>query len=667
MRKNISVLFSIILGVAVGLMPASHALALERLKEEPAPAAKGSDLGKPVKEELVTKGTKIEFTVKPVAGAELTEGQFADLAFTVTDATTGNPITPIYPGAWIDLKTGGATGKEAQTYTCDQKVQLYFKGIMTFRPLLDLNSYYILAMNHDATISVIDPIIGMQNITHLYAMIHMKRPGEDWTYGREQKDLFVTMPKAGEVAVVNTETFKVDKNIAVGSNPVRVVLQPDMKYLLVGLDADNKDESGVAVIDSSKKEKVAFIATGAGHHEIAFSDDSLFAYVTNAKSGTLSVVDMQTLKKVKDIELKGLPVSVAYSKLSKAAYVSVGDAGYVAIVDGKSQGVREKIELKPGLWAVRFAPGDRWGFVLNARENLLYVFDASDNKVRYTTEIDKEPDQIMFTKNYAYIRTRATNYVRLIQLDNLGAVEKLSPIEVTGGQKPPKEAEFESIADNIIESSMEGHMLVVNPADGVVFFYMEGHSVPMGSYRMYGSRLARAPKVVNRNLRQLQPGVYGTRIKVPASGEFEVAMLIDSPKIIHCFTFTAKPDPGVDKTPPYPDIVYLNTVWQTKAPGELKFSFKLVSPKDGTPVAEAKDVYVQLIHSSGFPSFTRNVKYVGDGVYEDVLTVPRDGMYYVLISSPSLNLSAKDRTPAQIYAVGDGKKMPRRSDIEKKK
>ncbi len=621
----------------------------------PAPKAeaKKAVLGAPVKEEIAEKGAKIEFTVRPVGGGEIMEGQFADLALKVTDATTGNPISPLYPGAWIDLKEGGATGKEAETYTCEKKVQLYFKGIMTFRPLLDLNSYYILAMNQDPSISVIDPIIGMQNITHLYTMIHLKRPGEDWTYGREQKDLYVTMPKADEVALVNTETFKVDKNIAVGKNPVRIVLQPDKHYLWVGLDSDSKEASGVAVIDTGTQEKAAFIATGAGHHEIALSDDSTYAFVTNAKDGSLSVIDVQALKKVKDIELKGLPVGVAYSSLSKSAYVSVGDAGYVAVIDGKKHTMTGKIEAKPGLWAIRFAPGDRWGFVLNARESLLYVFDASDNKIRYTTDIEKEPDQIMFTKNYAYIRTRATNYVRLISLADIGKVEKLNPVEVTGGQTPPKQAEFESIADNIIESSMEGHLVLVNPADGVVFFYMEGHSVPMGSYRIYGGHVARAPQIVNRNLRQISPGVYGTRIKVPASGEFEVAVLVDSPKVIHCFTFTAKPNPELAKEAPYPNIEYLNTEWTTKAPGEFRFVFKLVSPKDGMPVPEAKDVYVQLIHSSGFPSFTRNAKYVGDGVYEEVLQVPRDGLYYLLISSPSLKLSAKDRVPVQMHAVKD--------------
>jgi YVTN family beta-propeller protein len=638
----------------------------EEQKKETSAAGKGTaeeqtqtkriEEGGGVREEIVAKGTKIEFSAKPATGSAIMEGEFADIAIKVTDATTGSPVTPLSPGAWIDLKTGGTTGKEAEGYTCDQKVNLYFKGIMTFRPMLDLNSYFILTMNNDASISVIDPIIGMQNITHLYSMIHLKKPGEDWTFGRDEKQLFVTMPKADEVAVVSVETFKVLTNIPVGSNPVRIALQPDKKYLWVGLDPDKKEESGVAVIEAGKQEKVAFIPTGAGHHEIAFSDDSLYAFVTNSKDGTLSIIDVQALKKVKDIELKGLPVGVAYSSLSKAAYVSVGDAGYVAVVDGKSHTMTAKITGKPGLWAIRFAPGDRWGFVLNAKEGLVQVFDTADNKIRYTTEVDKEPDQIMFTKNYAYVRSRATNKVNLLSLTDLGKAEKLPAIEISGGQKPPKEAQFESIADNIVESSMEGHLVVVNPADGIAFYYMEGMSVPMGSYRIYGGHLARSPKVVSRNLRQIAPGVYGTRIKVPASGEFEVAMLIDSPRVTHCFNFTAKTNPDLDKTPPYPNIEYLNTDWKAKAPGEFKVSFKLVNPRDGMPVVGANDVYVQNIHSSGFPSFTNLTKHVGNGVYEVDVKLPKEGIYYIMISSPSLKLSAKDRVPVQLRALADKEK-----------
>ena len=66
-----------------------------------------------------------------------------------------------------------------------------------------------------------------------------------------------------------------------GMAPARVALQPDGRYLWVGNDASEPTASGVTVIDTEASASVAFIATGAGHHEIAFSEDSRYAFVRN--------------------------------------------------------------------------------------------------------------------------------------------------------------------------------------------------------------------------------------------------------------------------------------------------------------------------------------------------------------------------------------------------
>ena len=83
------------------------------------------------------------------------------------------------------------------------------------------------------------------------------------------------MPKAGMVAVVDLENFEVIQNVAVGDNAVRIALQPDGRHLWVGIDGSEPQKSGVTIVDAHDYKVVAHIATGAGHHEIAFSDDSL--------------------------------------------------------------------------------------------------------------------------------------------------------------------------------------------------------------------------------------------------------------------------------------------------------------------------------------------------------------------------------------------------------
>ena len=133
--------------------------------------------------------------------------------------------------------------------------------------------------------------------------------------------------------------------------PARVALQNDGRYLWVG------DESGVTVIDTSTLKVAAQLKTGAGQHEIAFTDDDRFAFVTNKQDGTLSVIDMRKLARVKDIKVGATPVAIAFSSLSKALYVASED-GTIAVVDGARLEILTRMKTQPGLRSLAFAA--RW-------------------------------------------------------------------------------------------------------------------------------------------------------------------------------------------------------------------------------------------------------------------------------------------------------------------
>ena len=79
-------------------------------------------------------------------------------------------------------------------------------------------------------------------------------------------------------------------------------------------------------------QKVARIATGAGHHELAFTSDDRYAFVTNSQDGALSVIDIRQLKKVKDIRTGQRPSAIAFSSLSKAVYVTDEVDGTITVI-----------------------------------------------------------------------------------------------------------------------------------------------------------------------------------------------------------------------------------------------------------------------------------------------------------------------------------------------
>ena len=66
-----------------------------------------------------------------------------------------------------------------------------------------------------------------------------------------------------------------------------------------------------------------------------------------------------------------------------------------------------RLETKPGIKTVRFDPSGRYGFAANQKEDAVYIFDAATNRPLQTVPVEKGPNQISFTKTFAYIRSAA--------------------------------------------------------------------------------------------------------------------------------------------------------------------------------------------------------------------------------------------------------------------
>ena len=169
------------------------------------------------------------------------------------------------------------------------------------------------------------------------------------------------MPDAGRVAVVDTPTWKVTAEIETGAHPRRLGLQPDGQYLWAATDA------GVVAIGArdSQPKKIASSRPDRVAHDLAFSDDSRFAFVTNEAEGTVAVIDVAKLAEARKLPVGARPVSIAWSSQAKAAYVSSAGDGAITAVDGTSPKPRARVASTPGLGQIRFAPGGRLAFVVH--------------------------------------------------------------------------------------------------------------------------------------------------------------------------------------------------------------------------------------------------------------------------------------------------------------
>ncbi len=593
---------------------------------------------------FVEKGVRVEFSIEHAQATKesprpLREAEMADIKFTVTDATTGAPISPLQPAVWISLIPETESPARDMNLTCKEKVSRYLQQTLNFQADIDLNKFYILVMNNDHSISVVDPILGISGITQLYTMILLEESGEDWVMDAREEYLYVTMPRAGKVAVIDLERFKVVDNIEVGKNPLRIAMQPDGRYVWVANNGSNPDETGVTVIDTNSRKTVAHISTGAGHHEIALSSDSLHAYVTNSDANTLSVIDTQKLKKIKDLKTGKRPIAVEFSPLGNAAYVASEADGRIIVVDDKQHEIMKDIETLPGLIALRFDPEGRWGFAANPIKNQVHIIDASNNAIAHTLEIPNNPHQFSFTDTFAYIRSLGAAEMHLVQLNQLGRDSAPGASRIPIGSKPPGQYLLTSVANAVTPTGEWGTVIAANPMDKAIYYYMEGMVAPMGTFPTYG-RIPRAVRVVDRSLNEKEKGVYSAQLKIPKDGKYDVAFLIDSPWLYNCFDFTAEANPILHKEEKL-NPVKISVLTQEKefpVGEEIKIRFSLTRPPNAQPLVQLADVEAIFSRPPGNWKKQLAAKPLEGGQYEVTTMADRPGIYTMYFAIPSLNI-----------------------------
>jgi len=561
---------------------------------------------------------------------EFREGDDVDISLKIQDSATGIALSGLNPAAWLTLVR---RGEQAGSKGCAERVQTLLGGGLLARAELDLNVYHVLALNADATITVVDPLFGYGS-TKLLALIQLKSPGQDWVITSDQKRLLVSMPAANQVAVIDTSSWSVEANIDVGPGPSRLALQPDEAYLWVSCGTNA--QPGVAAVSLERMKTVARFPTGKGRHEMAFSDDSRFAFVTNQEARAVSVIDVRKLIKKRDIPIGSNPASIAFSKLAQAVYVS-SDGGTITAISSPKHEVIARIKADPGLGQIRFAPGDRLGFILNAATNTVYILDAALNRIVQKADSDKRPDQLAFSSKLAYVRHRDSEIVFMIPLNEVGKEGKPVPvIDFPGGQNPFGKISMPSLADSIVPAAEGDAVLVANPADKAIYYYQEGMAAPMGNFSNYG-REPRAVLIVDRSLREKIPGTYQSAARLPQAGPYKIVLFMNSPRVVDCIDFTIAPNPEqAESRPPFVEPVNTQAIVETGKP--IRMSFRITDSATGKPITSLKDV-VALTYAVGGWQDRSLAEDLGEGVYSFSVIPPWPATYNVYLSCASIRLA----------------------------
>lgn len=595
-----------------------------------------------VSQRFEKEGIAVDFSVTATPDEQgksngLVNGANALATFRLTDVRTGQPLTGLHPNAWISSRSSGRVPNAAE---CKDKIGSFMGGLLSARPDIDLNSYLVMTINHDNTISIINPQLSF-NLTKLESLIVLPGAGADWVLSASNDFLYLTLPEQSAVAVIDTITRKIVNTIQLkqGVKPRRIALEPEGRQVWVGLD----DSPLVAIIDTKTNSLAGTVKVGDGLHNIAFVPEKHLAYVTNSKANTVSVIDTKKLTGIRDVSVGASPVPVAYSPASRLIYVASINGSTIAAIDPANHRVVTTIPTEPGVVALRFAPGGRFGFVVNQVKSKISILDASTNKIVASTNVVKEPDQVVFTPRYAYIRGIGSEKFSLIELTDFTKTTP-APVDIQGGQTPASATPEEIGVADMIAPTPEGNaVMIANNGDRMIYYYVEGMMAPMGTFSNY-KRRPRALLLLDRSISEVAPGTYSAQIKLRSSGLFDVPLLIEQPRLLNCFQLEVGESPDGEKEHPGTSIVVAAMFkGQQFKPGEaVPLRFRITDATTKQPVTGLNDLRVLVFEPPGIWQQRQIGKEISGGVYEVTQVFPHTGIFNVMVAVASRGVTFAD-------------------------
>ena len=150
------------------------------------------------------------------------------------------------------------------------------------------------------------------------------------------------------------------------------------------LVATTERSRSLTVVDPASGKVVASIPTDQeATHMVAVQGDGRIAYTSNIRSGTVSVVDLQRRRKIRDIAVGGEPEGIALSREEQVIWVADLKGSRVQAFDAESSDKIGEVATGPVPIRVAASPDGRWIVTSNVGNGSLTLIDAQTRqKVR---------------------------------------------------------------------------------------------------------------------------------------------------------------------------------------------------------------------------------------------------------------------------------------------
>lgn len=551
----------------------------------------------------------------------------ASAEIALTDAASGRGVPGARPAAWMLARRSEAVAAER---SCEEKAGALTAGSLGARADVDLNGYRLITLNQDDTLAFINPHVGLQN-SKLESIVQLPGRGHDWVLVPRSQRLFVSLRERGEVAVVDVGTRRLLATVSTGAGslPTRLALDAAAQRVWVGLDG----ASEVLALDAASGREVARVGVGRGLHTLTVPEGQPWLAVTNADSDDVTLVDRARLVATATVSVGQTPVAAAWSAAAQRLAVLSINGGSLSLVDPVAATVGASVALARGVVALGLFDDGRRALVLNPLADDATLLDLATPRVVGRLAVPGLPDQIAFSRDYAYLRSEATPNVQVVSLAQ-AREGRLQSVAVPMGRSSPADAPAALNVASVFAIAPEGNgMLVANPGDGSIYRYAEGMMVPVGSFSNY-RRQARALRVLDTSLAERAPGRFEAAARIEQGGRYDLIVRNLRPAVTACFVVEARGgvQPGEATAAPAVQLVAVRARGARSA--EVEFQ---LAGADGRPIDTA-DVRLLAMQVHGVAQSRTRATALGGGRYQATLSALPAAEFELMVQAPAAEL-----------------------------
>jgi len=184
----------------------------------------------------------------------------------------------------------------------------------------------------------------------------------------------------------------------------------------------------VSVIDPVLRKVIGVIPCGIGPTSLAFAEGSHRGYITNFRSGTITVFDKNTNERITDIRVGLKPAHVVVDPEERYIYVGHQSVDGIWVISAKTNEVFRRIPMING--AMRWNTLAEKLFVSNMFDSTLVIIDPANSFQTTTIAVGGRPMELAFSadEKFLYLTNFWLNEVQKIDVSSGTIVNHIGPV-----------------------------------------------------------------------------------------------------------------------------------------------------------------------------------------------------------------------------------------------